>query len=113
MNTFRRNTVALHFSTFSKIKLFSLTIALFSFLLINSAATAGENITTVLDVPGMTCKFCPITIRKALEKVPGVINVKSEFETKTATVTFDPSKTSVEVLINTTANAGYPSTLKK
>lgn len=88
-------------------------ITLFSLLLINSAATADENITAVLDVPGMTCKFCPITIRKALEKVPGVIKVKSEFETKTATVIFDPSKTSVEVLTNTTANAGYPSTLNK
>jgi len=28
--------------------------------------------TVTLDVPGMTCKFCPITIRKALKKVPGV-----------------------------------------
>lgn len=105
--------MALHFSKFSKIKLFSLIITLFSLLLINSAAIAGENITAVLDVPGMTCKFCPITIRKALEKVPGVIKVKSEFETKTATVIFDPSKTSLEVLTNTTTNAGYPSTLKK
>ncbi len=68
--------------------------------------------TVVLDVPGMTCQFCPITIRKALEKVDGVIEAKVVFENKTATVTFDPDKTNVEALIKATTNAGYPATLK-
>lgn len=76
-------------------------------------SNAADSKTIVLDVPGMTCKFCPITIRKALKKVPGVTDVKAEFESKTATVTFDPSKTDVETLIKTTANSGYPSSLKK
>lgn len=69
--------------------------------------------TVTLDVPGMTCKFCPITIRKALEKVQGVTKVTSEYKTKTATVTYDPTKTNVEALTQATKNAGYPSTLKK
>ena len=85
----------------------------FSLLTIPFTAGAIETKTVVLDVPGMTCKFCPITIRKALKKVPGVVKVKAEFETKTATVTFDPDKTNTETLIKTTTNAGYPSTLKK
>ncbi|GMQ88490.1 MAG: hypothetical protein BMS9Abin08_1742 [Gammaproteobacteria bacterium] len=75
-------------------------------------ATAGEVQTVTLDVPGMTCKFCPITIRKALSKVPGVIEAKSDFASKTATVTFDPEKTSLSDLTEATANAGYPSTVK-
>ena len=74
---------------------------------------AAEPQTVSLDVPGMTCKFCPITIKKALEKVPGVIDAKADYKTKTATVTFDPDKTNVEALNKSTANAGYPSTLKK
>ena len=78
-----------------------------------SMAQAAESQTVTLDVPGMTCKFCPITIRKALKKVPGVTDAKADFESKSATVTFDPDKTSVEVLIKATANAGYPSTLKQ
>ena len=86
---------------------------MFSLLATNNIARATENVTAILDVPGMTCKFCPITIRKALEKLPGVVEIKSEFKTKTATVTFDPAKTNIETLIKTTANAGYPSTLKK
>lgn len=75
--------------------------------------SAAETKTVTLDVPGMTCKFCPITIRKALKKVPGVIDAKADFDSKTATVTFDPDKTSVKTLIQTTANAGYPSTVKQ
>lgn len=73
-------------------------------------ATALQTVT--LDVPGMTCSFCPITIRKALSKVDGVIEAEAEYETKTATVTFDPSKTNVDTLIKTTAEAGYISTLR-
>ena len=78
-----------------------------------NVATAAENKVVTLDIPGMTCKFCPITVRKALEKVPGVIEAKSDYDTKTATVTFDPKKTSIEALTKATANTGYPSTLKK
>lgn len=90
----------------------SILFSIFSFFALSFNAYAVEKITAVLDVPGMTCKFCPITIRKALEKVPGVSEVKSEFETKTATVTFDPEITNIEALTKTTASAGYPSTLK-
>lgn len=86
--------------------------ALISMPFLSSAmATAAKTVT--LDVPGMTCKFCPITIRKALEKVPGVVEAKASFDTKTATVTFDPDKTNVEALTKATADAGYPSTLKQ
>ena len=74
---------------------------------------AAETKTVVLDVPGMTCKFCPITIRKALGKVPGVIKATADFDTKTATVTFDPAKTNIKALTEATKNAGYKSTLKK
>ena len=78
-----------------------------------STVQAAEAKTVILDVPGMTCKFCPITIRKSLQKISGVESVKSDFESKTATVTFDPDKTNVEQLMESTANAGYKSTIKK
>ncbi|MFV1973787.1 MAG: mercury resistance system periplasmic binding protein MerP [Thiohalobacterales bacterium] len=75
-------------------------------------ATAAEVQTVTLDVPGMTCKFCPITVRKALLKVPGVTEAKSDYPSKTATVTFDPDKASLSDLTEATANAGYPSSVK-
>jgi len=88
--------------------LMAFIFSLFSTTIVNAA----ENKVVKLDVPGMTCKFCPITIRKALSKVPGVIKATSDYDTKSATVTFDPSKTNVEALTKATANAGYPSTVK-
>ena len=35
------------------------------------AALAGAPQTVTLDVKNMTCAVCPITVRKALEKVQG------------------------------------------
>ncbi len=69
--------------------------------------------TVTLDVPGMTCVTCPYTVRKSLEFLAGVKEVKASFDTKTATVTFDPTKTSVQKFIAATTNVGYVSTLKK
>ncbi|MBD3609419.1 MAG: mercury resistance system periplasmic binding protein MerP [Gammaproteobacteria bacterium] len=77
------------------------------------SAQAAANKTVTLDVPGMTCQFCPITIRKALKKVDGVIEAKADYDSKTATVTYNPDKTNVQALTNATANAGYPSTLRQ
>ncbi len=72
-------------------------------------AEAAATKTAALAVENMTCAACPITVRKALEKVPGVAKVKVDFDTKTATVTFDPAKTKVEDLTRATTEAGYPS----
>jgi len=42
--------------------------------------------TVTLSVPTMYCPVCPITVKKALEKVPGVKQVEVDFKTKTAVV---------------------------
>lgn len=68
--------------------------------------------TTTLVAPTMNCAVCPITVRKALEKVEGVENVSTEFESRTITVIFDDTKTNIGTLTKTTANAGYPSKVK-
>ena len=91
---------------------FLMAITFMSFGLMFTAQ-ATESKTVTLDVPGMTCSVCPVTIRKALEKTPGVIEAKADFDSKTATVTFDPFETNVELLTQATANVGYPSTLKQ
>jgi mercuric ion binding protein len=93
--------------------MFSFNLALAALLPFTMpVAAAAEAQTATLDVPGMTCKFCPITVRKALSKVPGVIAAESDYASKTATVTFDPDKTDLSALTAATANAGYPSTVK-
>ena len=60
----------------------------------------------------MYCSACPITVKSAIEAVPGVAKVVVSFAAKTAVVTFDDSKTKVPALIAATTNAGYPSSPK-
>ena len=50
---------------------------------------------------------------KALTKVPGVTNTIVSYEKQEAVVTFDDAKANVEALTKATANAGYPSDLKR
>ena len=70
---------------------------------------AADPQTVVLDVENMTCELCPITVKKALDKVPGVAATKIDLAKKTATVQFDPQRTTVAALVKATTNAGYPS----
>ena len=78
------------------------------------AAPAWASLQTVtLNVPGMTCSACPITIKKALVKVTGVSNVDVRFEKKQVVVTFDDAKTNTSALVSATTNAGFPSQPEK
>ncbi len=86
--------------------------------LISLAATLSVPVwaatkTVVLSVSGMTCAACPITVKKALNKVSGVEKVEISFEKKEAVVTFDDTKTNSEALTKATKDAGYPSTVKQ
>ena len=65
--------------------------------------------TVTLSVPGMTCELCPITIRKAVSRVPGVSKVVATYHTNQAVVTYYDAKTRVQALTKATANAGFPS----
>jgi mercuric ion binding protein len=69
--------------------------------------------TATLNVSGMTCAACPITVKKALEKVPGVSKVEVRYEKKQVLVTFDDAKTNTDALVKATTNAGYPSQPEK
>ena len=91
-------------------KLFA-ALALFAITAVPHASFAGQK-TVVLSVPDMNCSACPITVRKALEKVAGVQNVKATLEPPEASVTFDDAKTSIEKLTEATKRAGYPSSVK-
>lgn len=77
------------------------------------ATLAATPQTAVLDVQNMTCELCPVTVKKSLEKVPGVSQARIDFAKKTATVTFDAEKTNTTVLVKATTDAGYPSTVHK
>lgn len=77
-----------------------------------SPLTIAAQQTVTLDVPGMTCSTCPITVKKAVMKVDGVQQAKVSYERREAVVTFDDSTTSIEKIQLATADSGYPSTVK-
>ncbi len=88
-------------------------VALLAAALASTAVFAASSRTVTLDVTKMDCAACPITVRMALEKVPGVESAKVNYKTKRAVVVFDPAKTSPEAMTDATAQAGYPSTVRQ
>ena len=87
--------------------LVSMTLALGA---LTSPVLAGES-TVTLAVRNWYCAACPHIIKQSLAAVPGVTNVTVSDKTKTASVTFDDTKTDVKSLTEATAGAGYPSFL--
>lgn len=81
-----------------------LLIALLAAIPLTVLAATPKTVT--LAVQNMTCELCPITVKKSLEKVPGVSAVKVD-------VTYDADKAQPEALTKATTNAGYPSTVQK
>lgn len=76
-----------------------------------AAWAASRSIT--LDVPGMTCPTCPITIRKTLLKQPGVTGVTVHYQKKELVVAFDDVKTNASAIMKSTAAIGFPSSVAK
>jgi mercuric ion binding protein len=75
--------------------------------LFGPALAAPRQVT--LSVPTMDCDTCPVTIRVALLKVPGVSRAVVSYQRRNAKVTFDDAKTDVAALTRATEAAGYPS----
>ncbi|MGQ0715618.1 MAG: cation transporter [Gemmatimonadaceae bacterium] len=79
-----------------------------------SVAFAADR-TVKLDVANVSCETCGPIVKRALTRVPGVLDVKvAETESAAvATVRFDDGRTDVASLIAATTNAGYPSRVAK
>ncbi|HET9098851.1 MAG TPA: mercury resistance system periplasmic binding protein MerP [Acidobacteriaceae bacterium] len=69
--------------------------------------------TAILKVSGMTCSACPITVKKALQGVPGVSKIDVNYPQKEVMVTFDDAKTNESALMKATSDVGFPSQLVK
>jgi len=94
-------------------RIITLILLLFvaSFTVNNASAGSEENLQATFNVEEMTCATCPITVRKAMESVDGVKEVMVDFESKTATVIFDPTLTDAEQIAASSSSVGFPATL--
>ena len=90
---------------------FARTLAFIALATSASLAMAKQQ-TVLLNVPTMDCATCPITIKAALTKVPGVSKVKVSYEKREAVIVYDDTKATVADLKQATENVGYPSLLK-
>lgn len=84
-----------------------------SALLILALLVAGPVLaatqTATLSVPTMSCASCPVTIKAALTKIPGVTSIKSDLAKRQTTIVYDDARTNVAALSKATADAGFPS----
>lgn len=79
----------------------------------NASWACAEQLQTItMDVDGMTCAVCPITVKKALQDVHGVKSAKADLATHSAQVTFDAEQVKVDALVDAVTFAGYPAHVK-
>ncbi len=75
-----------------------------------AAPVVAAEQTVSLHIERMSCALCPVTVRKAIERVDGVQHVEVDYDAKTATVTFDDSNTTTAEIAQASTDVGYPAT---
>jgi P-type Cu+ transporter len=63
--------------------------------------------TLILPVEGMTCASCVARVEKTLKKIDGVETANVNLATEAVSLSFDPAKTSLDVLAKAVDGAGY------
>jgi mercuric ion binding protein len=88
-----------------------IVVALALILAVHSARAAER--TVRLHVENMICAACPVAVRAAIGRVPGVKEVKVDFGDKTAIVVFDDAKAAAEDLAEASRLAGFPASIEE
>jgi mercuric ion binding protein len=91
-----------------------ISVTVLALFLTAGALLASESDSTVtFDVEKMTCATCPIAVRKAMQRVEGVKEVKVSYDDKTASVTFDPTVTTATEIGQASTDVGFPAVEKE
>jgi mercuric ion binding protein len=59
------------------------------------AAAQDAPARSTLHIDGMVSETCPVLVRSAVSRIPGVRNVEASFKTKSATVEYDANTTTL------------------
>ena len=92
-------------------KVIALVLYLMVFTFASADIYASQDRKATFAVEKMTCATCPITVRKAMQRVDGVKHVKVDFDTKTATVLYDAEMTSAVQIGESSGNVGFPASV--
>ncbi len=60
-----------------------------------------------LPITGMTCSNCVVTVERALDRAPGVVDSRVNYASERAFVRYDPTMTSVADVVSAVEGAGY------
>ena len=82
-----------------------------SFTFVDANAGSEKNLQVTFSVSKMTCATCPITVRKAMQRVDGVKEVTVDFDSRTAIVIYDASLTDTKQIAASSDGVGFPATL--
>ncbi|MEJ7691596.1 mercuric transport protein MerTP [Daejeonella sp.] len=58
-------------------------------------------------VSGMTCASCEETIKHSINQLPGIVEIKADYEVGTASIKYDQSKTDKNAIIKAINATGY------
>lgn len=86
--------------------------ATYLFLAASMSLASEADETVTFDVEQMTCATCPIAVRKAMQRVDGVTDVKVSLDNMAAVVTFDPSVTTPAEIGKASTDVGFPATIR-
>lgn len=64
--------------------------------------------TKTVDVPGISCGHCVMTIEREVGELEGVGSVKAEQDTKRVTISWDPDTTDWVVIEETMKEINFP-----
>jgi mercuric ion binding protein len=64
-----------------------------------------------LKIEGMTCGGCVFGVKKVLTRLNGVSKAVVSYETRSAVVTFDPAKVTVDQMVVAIKTLGYKATV--
>jgi mercuric ion binding protein len=77
-----------------------------------SAVADAATKKVTLAVQNMSCVTCPITVKAALKRVPGVKTASVDIKTKLAVVSFDDTMTNADALAKASTDVGFPAQVK-
>lgn len=80
------------------------------FVLLATVSAAEIRVVT-LDVKGMDCGTCPLTVKVLLKKQEGVREVT--VDRKSAEIRYEPGKVDEARLVEVVSAAGYPASVRK
>ena len=63
--------------------------------------------TTTINIGGMTCGGCAKSVTNVLSTLPGMVTAEVDLAKASATITYDPTKLSMDAVTDAVEAAGY------